>query len=72
MAVMVDPRTTFVQCLEAALIAELADNAAWEVLASLASQNGEDDLAERFEAAQEEEAMHLQNVRSWLAAAQDR
>ena len=71
MAVMVDARTTLVQCLEAALITELADNAAWEVLATLASQNGEADLAQLFEAAQQEEAEHLQSVKSWLAAAQD-
>jgi hypothetical protein len=72
MAVMVDPRTTFVQSLEAALIAELADNAAWETLHELAVQNGEDELADRFEMAQREELVHLENVKSWLAAAQNR
>jgi hypothetical protein len=72
MAVMVDPRTSFVQCLEAALLAELADNAAWETLAELASKSGEADLAVRFVEAQEEEAVHLSNVKRWLAAAQDR
>jgi rubrerythrin len=72
MAVMVDPRTTFTQCLEAALIAELADNAAWEVLAELAMQNGEGQLAELFGNAQREEAVHLDNVKSWLAVAQRR
>jgi hypothetical protein len=72
MAVMVDPRTTFVQCLDAALIAELADNAAWEVLTELASQNGEADLAKQFEIAREEEVVHLDNVRSWLTLAQKR
>lgn len=70
MAVMVDPRTTFVQCLEAALLAELADNAAWETLHELAVQNNEDELADRFEMAQSEEVVHLENVRSWLALAQ--
>jgi rubrerythrin len=72
MAVMVDPRTSFAQCLEAALIAELADNAAWEVLSALASQHGEDDLASRFEAAREEEVVHLENVKTWLALIQER
>jgi rubrerythrin len=72
MAVVVDPRTTFAQCLEAALIAELADNAGWEALTELASQNGDDDLAALFEAAASEEAVHLENVRSWLAMTQRR
>lgn len=72
LAVMVDPRTTFAQCLEAALLAELADNAAWEALAELASQGGDDELAQRFLAAQREEALHLDNVKRWLAAAQGR
>lgn len=72
LAVMVDPRTSFPQCLEAALIAELADNAAWEALSELALQNGEDDLAAQFEAARKEEVIHLENVKMWLAAAQNR
>jgi rubrerythrin len=72
MAVMVDPRTTFVQCLEAALIAELADNAAWEVLSELATRNGEDDLAAQFETARNEEVVHLDSVKRWLAMAQKR
>jgi hypothetical protein len=70
MAVMVDPRTTFAQCLEAALLAELADNAAWEVLGDLATQNGEEELAAQFEAARREELDHLDHVKSWLAMAQ--
>ena len=72
LAVMVDPRTTFAQCLEAALLAELADNAAWEALAQLAQQGGDDELARRFLAAQEEEVLHLEHVKRWLAAAQGR
>jgi hypothetical protein len=72
MAVMVDARTTFVQCLEAALMAELADNAAWEVLSELATQNGEAELAAQFEVARSEEIAHLENVINWLAAARTR
>lgn len=72
LAVMVDPRTTFTQCLDAALLAELADNAAWEVLSELATQNGEDELATQFEAARREELVHLENVKSWIAMAQKR
>lgn len=72
MAVVVDPRTTFAQCLEAALLAELADNAAWEALSEMATENGEDELAAAFEAARSQEAVHLENVNSWIAAAQKR
>ncbi len=70
--VTVDPRTTFAQCLEAALVAELADNECWEALVELARQNGEDDAAAHFARALEEEGEHLENVRAWLAAAQNR
>ena len=48
LAVMVDARTTLAQCLEAALLAELADNEGWEALVELATQNGEEELAARF------------------------
>jgi hypothetical protein len=72
MAVMVDPRTTFIQCLDGALIAELADNAAWEMLGELATQNSEDELAEQFEAARGEKVLHLENVKRWLATARER
>lgn len=70
--VVVDPRTTFAQCLEAALVLELADNECWEALVELARQNGEDEAAARFARALEEEAEHLENVRAWIAAAQNR
>jgi rubrerythrin len=70
--VVVDPRTTFAQCLEAALVAELADNEGWDTLVDLARQNGEDDAAAMFSRALEEEVEHLENVRAWLAAAQNR
>lgn len=70
--VMVDPRTTFAQCLEAALVAELADNACWEALVELARQNGEDDAAGAFTRALEEEREHLEKVRRWLSLAQNR
>jgi hypothetical protein len=69
---VVDPRTTFVQCLEAALLAELADNESWEALLDMAKENGEEAAAEAFESALEEEAEHLENVRTWIAASQNR
>ena len=67
--VVVDPRTTFAQCLAAALLAELADNDAWENLVELAKQNGEETLTSLFASAAEEEGEHLENVRTWVAAA---
>ena len=70
--VMVDARTTFVQCLEALLLVELADNECWESLIEMARQTGENSLVEAFEQALAEEADHLEDVRAWIAAAQDR
>jgi hypothetical protein len=70
--VMVEPRTSFVQCLEALLVAELADNECWESLIEMARQSGEESVVASFEAALAEEADHLEDVRAWLAAAQNR
>ena len=70
--VIVDPRTTLLQSLEAVLIAELADNACWETLVELAQQAGENDLAQQFAQARANEQDHLDKVRTWLAAGQGR
>ena len=70
--VVVDPRTSLAQCLEAALLAELADNDCWEALKELALQAGEEDLVEVFSAALVDENTHLSRVRDWVAAAQGR
>lgn len=70
--VMVEPRTSFVQCLEALLVVELADNECWESLIEMARHSGEEAVVEAFEAALAEEADHLEDVRAWLAAAQNR
>jgi hypothetical protein len=66
--VIVDPRTTLLQSLEAILIAELADNDCWEALIALAQQAGEDSLVKPFEQALVTEQEHLMKVRTWLAA----
>ncbi len=71
-AVAVDPRTTFSECLEAALLAELADNEAWETLVELVTAAGESELAEQFESATDEELEHLEKVRAWIARGQGR
>jgi hypothetical protein len=70
--VIVDPRTTLLQSLEAVLIAELADHACWETLVELAQQAGEKNLGQQFAQARATEQEHLHKVRTWLAAGQGR
>jgi ferritin-like protein len=72
LAVMLDARTTFAQCLEAALVAELSDNDGWETLGDVATHHGSDDLATRCRAAQHQEVVHLESIKSWLDAARHR
>jgi rubrerythrin len=67
--VIADPRTTFKQCLEAILVAELADNDGWTLLSTLAERLGHDNLAEQFKEALADEAEHLALVRSWITEA---
>jgi len=64
--VLADPRTDLRQSLEALLVAELADNAGWELLISLARELGQEQMATRFERALEEEEDHLARVKGWL------
>ena len=61
-----DPRTSLTQCITTILIAELADECAWQLLIDLAHSSVHDDLAQRFRAALQEEQDHLQQVRAWL------
>ncbi|HUQ04131.1 MAG TPA: ferritin-like domain-containing protein [Kofleriaceae bacterium] len=67
--VVTDPRTTLTQCLEAMLVAELTDNDAWGLLANLADNIGQDEMANDFREALVNEKEHLRMVRGWLAAA---
>jgi rubrerythrin len=64
--VLVDPRTTLTQCLQALLVAELADNDGWALLITLAEKMDQDELAAGFRDALEEEEEHLIRVRAWL------
>jgi rubrerythrin len=64
--VLSDPRTTLAQCLNVMLSAELTDNAGWELLARLADDAGEQDLAGQFLSALGQEQEHLMIVRAWL------
>jgi rubrerythrin len=70
--VVVDPRTTLLQSLEAALVAELTDNACWEALIELAQGAGEDALVQPFQEALKNEQDHLDKVQAWVAAGQGR
>jgi bacterioferritin (cytochrome b1) len=68
MQVLNDPRTTFSDCLNAMLTAELTDVDAWELLARLADDVGEENLAAQFREALLQENEHLQRVRAWYQA----
>lgn len=63
MQVVTDPMTSVTQSLHAILIAELADNDAWEELVQLARQFGQDAMAKQFEKARDEEREHLEGIR---------
>jgi hypothetical protein len=66
MQVLNEPRTTLAQALNAILIAELADNAGWDMLISLARETGNEAIAERFREPLQHEADHLAQVKMWL------
>lgn len=66
MQVLNDPRSSIPQCVDAILIAELADSAAWELLIELATEAGLTDYVEKFQQAQLTEDYHLQTIKDWL------
>lgn len=65
--VLMDPRTTLFECLDAILVAELADHESWEQLVSLVAAS-DPELESELRNAEQTEAEHLAKVRSWLAA----
>ena len=67
--VLVDPRTTLIECLDAILVAELADHASWEMLVSTAQLANKPNLVTSLRDGERTEAEHLVKVRGWLAAA---
>ncbi len=69
MQVVTDPRTTVAQSLHAILVAEMADNAGWELLIALAENQNQNALITDFSVALDEERVHLQQVRNWLEEA---
>lgn len=70
--VLADPRVTFLESLEAILVAELADNECWQTLGDLARLAEQSELAELCEGALLTEREHLEKVRRWLALGQGR
>jgi len=66
--VVVDPRTSLLDGLEAIIVAELADHEEWIGLIDLARDLGKTDLMHTFQSAQLTEEEHLSKVRRWIAA----
>ena len=64
--ILTDPRTNLAQSLNAILIAELADNAGWELLIALADQAGQTEFVKSFTRAREEEDHHLVEIKRLL------
>lgn len=69
MQVLNDPRTTIAQCLHAMLVAEMTDNAGWEMLIALAEDHGQGTMVADFSVALDEEQAHLMQVRRWFEEA---
>jgi len=66
--VIVDPRTSLLDGLEAIVIAELADHEEWIGLIELARELDRDDLVHTFQTAQLTEELHLSKIRRWISA----
>lgn len=69
MQVLTDPRTSLTQSLHAILLAEMADNAGWELLIATAETQGQKEMADAFRICLQEEREHMQNVHQWYAEA---
>jgi Ferritin-like domain len=67
--VLVDPRTSLIDCLETILVAELADLESWTALARVAEPLGDADLTAKITQAQKTELEHLTKLRGWIEAA---
>lgn len=66
MQVMNDPRSSISQCVEAILMAELADVAAWELLIELVDEAGLSEYVDKFQQAKQTEDQHMQTMKDWL------
>lgn len=67
--VVTDPRTTIAQSLHAALVAEMTDRSGWEMLITLAEDQGHLSAIPDFQVALDEERAHLQRVQTWFEEA---
>jgi hypothetical protein len=67
--VLLDPRTSLVDCLEAMLIIELTDQDMWGMLGRTAEPLGDAAMIEKITHAQKVELEHLAKLRGWLEAA---
>ena len=67
--VLLDPRTSLVDCLEAMLIIELTDQDSWGMLARTAEPVGDAGMTAKIMQAQKTELEHLAKLRGWLEAA---
>jgi rubrerythrin len=66
--VLLDPRTSLLDGLEAVIVAELTDLEQWNGLIDLARELGRDDLLYSFRSAHATEEDHLDKVRAWIVA----
>jgi len=66
MQVLTDPRTNVAQCMNALLTAELADNAAWELLIELAQAAGQPNIADSVGHAKTQEDDHLVKIKTLM------
>lgn len=66
--VIVDPRTSLAQSLQALLAAELVDGCGWETLIMLCRDFGMEEVAERFEQVLQQENDHAEKVKHWYTA----
>jgi ferritin-like protein len=64
---MNDPRTNVLQSLHVMLDAEVLDNSAWNLLIELVQAMGQDEIAEDFALAQQQEAVHLTRLRELVS-----
>ncbi|HEX3764214.1 MAG TPA: ferritin-like domain-containing protein [Kofleriaceae bacterium] len=67
--VLLDPRTSLIDCLEAMLIIELTDQDSWGMLARTAEPVGDAAMIDQIRQAQQTELEHLAKLRGWLEAA---
>jgi rubrerythrin len=64
--VLNDPRSSIPQCVEAMLIAELADVASWDLLVQLVREVNLDGYIEKFQQARVTEDHHMNTIKRWL------